>query len=73
MANGISSTVSFSVANADTLTTSNATFTVFDDLAGPNPDTTSFDLGLPFFLGRNVYTAIAGRNTSGGMGPYFAY
>ena len=33
----------------------------------------SFDFGFPFFLGRNVYVAFAGANTSGGMGPYFAY
>jgi hypothetical protein len=72
-ASGISSTVSFSVADADALFASNATFTVFDDLAGPNSDPQGFDLGLPFFLGRNVYTAIEGKNTSGGMGPYFAY
>jgi hypothetical protein len=28
---------------------------------------------LPFFFGRNVFTAIEGRNTSGGMGPFVAY
>jgi Protein of unknown function (DUF3443) len=32
-----------------------------------------FDLGLPFFFGRNVFVAIAGENTSAGEGPYFAY
>jgi len=33
----------------------------------------SFDFGLPFFYGRNVYTAIEGRNAGGVIGPYFAY
>ena len=33
----------------------------------------SFDFGLPFFYGRNVYTAIEGRSAGGVMGPYFAY
>jgi hypothetical protein len=71
--NGINSAITFSVANADTVFTSNPTFTVFNNLAAPNADSTAFDLGLPFFLGRNVYTAIEGKNTSGGVGPYFAY
>ncbi|HWM67295.1 MAG TPA: DUF3443 family protein [Steroidobacteraceae bacterium] len=33
----------------------------------------SFDWGMPFYYGRSVYTAIEGKNTSGGMGPYFAF
>jgi hypothetical protein len=33
----------------------------------------TFDFGLPFFYGRNVFTAIEGKNTAGGLGPYFAY
>ena len=67
--NGASGPVSFSVANADTLfATPNV---AFSNLAGPNPST--FDWGLPFFYGRNVYTAIQGQSTPGGPGPYFAY
>ncbi|MGV2290428.1 DUF3443 family protein [Trinickia sp. YCB016] len=31
------------------------------------------DLGLPFFLGRTVYTAIQGHSTPGGTGPYVAF
>ncbi|QCP53249.1 DUF3443 family protein [Trinickia violacea] len=31
------------------------------------------DLGLPFFFGRTVYTAIQGHSTPGGTGPYVAF
>jgi hypothetical protein len=34
---------------------------------------TSFDWGLPFFFGRNVYTSIAGKTAPGGATPYWAY
>ena len=37
----------------------------------PLPPT--FDFGLPFFYGRNVYTAIETRTAGGVTGPYFAY
>ena len=66
-----SGTVNFSVANADALF-QNSTATAFSQLAGPNT-LSGFDWGLPFFYGRNVYTAIEGRTTPGGVGPYWAY
>ncbi len=62
----------FSVANAETLF-SNTSYTAFSNLGGTNPDAMGFDLGLPFFYGHNVFTAIENANTAGGMGPYFAY
>jgi hypothetical protein len=65
-------TVNFSVANADDLFNDNPTATVFSQLAGPST-IDSFDWGLPFFYGRNVYTAIYGASTPGGTGPYWAY
>ncbi len=71
-ANGTSGTVNFSVGNADTLFNSNPTGSAFVDLAGPN-SLNGFDWGLPFFFGRNVYTAIEGTSTPGGPGPYWAY
>jgi hypothetical protein len=70
--NGASGEVTFSVANADALFNDNATAFVFEELAGPN-SLAGFDWGLPFFFGRNVYTAIEGKTTPGGTGPYWAY
>ena len=45
----------------------------FNNLAAPESQTDSFDFGLPFFLGLNVYTAIADKSTPGGNGPYVAF
>lgn len=70
---GPASIVSFQVANADTLFNSNLNFFAFGNLAGPNSDPASFDWGLPFFFGRNVFTAIEGQSTPAGIGPYVAY
>ncbi len=73
-ANGATALVDFSVANADTLVTSNPDFAAFANLAAPQFVATSFDWGLPFFYGRNVYTAIEGAGTPGGpTGPYVAF
>ena len=67
--NGNSGPVSFSIANADSLfNTNNA---VFNDLGGENPG--GFDWGVPFYLGRNVFTAIQNQSTPAGPGPYWAY
>jgi Protein of unknown function (DUF3443) len=63
-------TANFSVGDADTIP---AGYTAFPGLAGPNSDPLGFDLGLPFFYGHNVYTAIEGNTVSGNMGPFFAY
>jgi Protein of unknown function (DUF3443) len=69
---GDQSTVNFGIANAQYLfTTNGGTNFAFNDLGGPN--TGSFDWGLPFFFGRNVFTAIENKNTPAGVGPYFAY
>jgi hypothetical protein len=68
--NGATGVISFSVANADALFV-NPTFSAFDNLAGPNLG--SFDWGLPFFFGRNVFFAIESQNTPAGLGPYVAY
>lgn len=70
---GPPSVVNFQVANAQSLFASHPTFAAFGNLAGWSSDMDSFDWGLPFFYGRNVFTAIAGHNTPAGPGPYVAY
>jgi hypothetical protein len=72
-ANGATSSATFSVANAADLFNNNPNATAFLELAGPNPFPSSFDWGLPFFFGKNVFTAISGDSTPGGDGPYVAY
>jgi len=68
--NGATDTVNFTVNNADTLFSSRSAF-VFPGLAGPNAG--KFDWGLPFFFGRNVFTAIEARSTPAGSGPFWAF
>jgi hypothetical protein len=69
-ANGTSKQVNFSVANADDLFNSAPSGAgVFPQLAGPNSSFSGFDWGLPFFYGRNVYTAIESTTAP----PYWAF
>jgi hypothetical protein len=70
--NSATANLTFTVGNADSLT-SNLNNAAVNDLAGPNASPLQFDFGLPFFFGRNVYTAIVGKSTPGGTGPYMAY
>jgi hypothetical protein len=67
---GTANTINFSAANADTLFV-NPAFSAFINLAGPNPG--SFDWGLPFFYGRNVFVALEGQNTPLGLGPHWGF
>jgi hypothetical protein len=69
-ANQASQSISFTIDNADTLF-GNSADTVFPTLGGPISGL--FDWGLPFFYGRNVYVAIEGSTTPGGVGPYWAF
>jgi hypothetical protein len=76
--NGVSVSAAFTLNNAQALLSTNNS--VFPGI-GINPNLVgtlsayprSFDFGLPFFYGRNIYTAIEGRNAGGFTGPYFAY
>lgn len=45
---------------------------VFDNIGGPFHGGI-FDWGLPFFLGRNIFIGIEGKNTSLGQGPFWAF
>ena len=66
---GAQSAVSFTVAQSTALFgTGNF---AFDNLAGTASG--FFDWGLPFFYGRRVFTALEGRATPAGPGPYYAF
>lgn len=67
---GASQAVKFTIGNADSMFSDPSAF-VFPTLGGANPQT--FDWGLPFFFGRNVYVAIVGKTTPAGSGPYWAF
>jgi hypothetical protein len=76
--NGATASAAFMLNNAQTLLSTNDS--VLPGVGGnPNdfrnlmPYPNSFDFGLPFFYGRNVYTAIEGRSAGGVQGPYFAF
>ncbi len=72
-------TVNFTIEDANSLfNANNGGNSAFSTLGGPNCSSggsnCAFDWGLPFFYGRNVFTAIENMNTPiGGPGPYFAY
>ena len=65
----------FTIGNATTMLTSNPTAAAYPQLAGPIGATSSqtFDFGLPYFYGRNIFTAIEGHNAGGSTGPFVAY
>ncbi len=75
--NGASTSSSFSVANTQYLFTQAGANNLwaFSNLAAPAGGTfgASLDLGLPFFFGKTVFTAIEQRSTPYGTGPYFAF
>jgi len=71
--------VGFSIANAEALFSS--LNVAFNNLGGPSSAPSSdpngmgtyFDWGLPFYFGRNVFTAIEGQSTPAGVGPFLAF
>jgi hypothetical protein len=72
---GTRSSFSFTVANAESVF--NSGNNAFSNIGGPiatgSSGVASFDWGVPFFYGRNIYTAIDGAKTPAGAGPYWAY
>ncbi len=78
--NSAQSTVNFSVGNAVTLFQTDSTDSAFSQVAGPSfpigcSGSCGFDWGLPFFYGRNVFTAIDGQTMPSGAPtpPWWAY
>lgn len=70
--NGNNVAVSFNIGNAVNLLNNNTTFHAFNNIGAPIPASlsTSFDWGLPFYLGRRVYTALQSAATPT---PYIAF
>jgi hypothetical protein len=73
-ANNMQSTLNFTVGNAVNMFQSNASDAAFPALGGGG-FTGSFDWGLPFFYGRNVFVAIDGQAVPAGepSAPWWAY
>jgi hypothetical protein len=65
----------FIVGNASAMIQANPSAAAYPQLAGPigAANAQSFDYGLPYFYGRNVYTAIEGMSAGGSIGPFVAY
>ncbi len=72
-ANNMPTTVSFTIVNEESVTTVNGNFAAFNDVGGPSSDPNSFDWGLPFFFGRQVFMTFEGQTSSAGNGPFIAY
>ncbi len=70
--NGATASAPVSIVDPHTVFTS-ASPTAFNDIAAPNSDPSGVVLGLPFFFGRNVFTAIEGAATPPRAGPYVAF
>ena len=64
--------VDFSIANAATLF-SHVNNVAYANLGGTSAVGGAFDWGLPFFFGRNVFTAVEGQSTPAGAGPFVAF
>ena len=76
--NGLAAAVNFTIGDAFTLFSNNQTFAAFSNLggsasSGSSSGTGTFAWGLPFYYGRNVYTAMENTNAGGTNGPYFAF
>ena len=65
----------FTIGNATTMIVSNPLAAAYPQLAGPigATDAQTFDFGLPYFYGRNIFTAIEGHNAGPSTGPFVAY
>lgn len=65
----VQSTIPFSIANASTLF--DLGYAAHDNLGAPM--SSMFLWGLPFFYGRDVYTALSGMKAGAQKGPYVAF
>ena len=68
-------TANFTVGDASAMFTANPDLGAYPQLAGPvgAMQSQTFDFGITYFYGRNVFAAIETRNAGGATGPYVAY
>jgi hypothetical protein len=71
--NGSTGSFTFGIANAVNALNANPSATAFSNIGAQIDSAGSFDYGLPFFYGRNVFTAIEDASTPAGNGPYFGF
>ncbi len=71
-ANAAKASVGLAISDATPLFTDGSK-SAFPGLAGPIGESSIFDFGLPFFYGRRVAIGLAGRSSSLGTGPYYAF
>ncbi len=65
---GTSTLISFTLNNAQNLSSANPTFAALPGIGYSQPGGI-FGWGMPFYFGRTIATAIEGRNTPVGIGP----
>jgi hypothetical protein len=72
-------TAPFAVVNADSVLASNTSAGAIANIGGLIPasgggnTSIDFDLGLPFFYGRNVFTGMEGHVAGGYTGPFYGF
>jgi hypothetical protein len=75
--NGVTSPLTFTIGNADSLFNASATLTAYPTLGGPNTsvngDIAGFDWGLPFFFNRSVYILFETFTVGGTAGPAIGF
>jgi hypothetical protein len=68
--NNATASISFSIANADSLFSGNPSATAFNNLGAVGFDSSTLDIGMPFFYGESVYLGIENATTA--TAPYYA-
>jgi hypothetical protein len=75
--NGVSGLINFSIANVNAELAAYPDYAVYIPIGGPtaaNIDGTySFDWGLPFFFGRNVFVVTENQTVGNQTGPFIAF
>jgi hypothetical protein len=71
--NGVKGAVNFSIGNFDNITNNFPSYAVYVPAGGTTSNSNSFDWGLPFFFGRNVFVVTEKKTAGSGTGPFVAF